>query len=64
MDTREFVEIIRSTDFALIVRVGYWFHMLDRETGEGKWEWHGPEKRRPVFGSFYYPSQLRDPARG
>lgn len=35
---REFVEVIRSTDFALIVRVGYWFHILDRETGEGKWE--------------------------
>lgn len=59
----EFIEIIRVTDFERIVRVGYWWHIMDPETGEGKWEWHGPDKKTPVFGAFYYRSQLRGLAR-
>lgn len=43
MDTRQFVEVIRADEFLLIVRVGNWFHKLDKETGEGEWEWHGPD---------------------
>lgn len=45
-DVREFSEVIRLDEFTRIVRVGHWWHMMDRETGEGRWEWHGPEKAR------------------
>jgi len=58
MDAREFVEVIRLDDFVQIVRVGYWFHELDKETGEGKWEWHGPDKRTQLTRAFSYKKWL------
>ena len=44
----EFFEMIRLTGSVRILRVGYWWHIVYRETGERKWEWHGPEKRREL----------------
>jgi len=56
--TREFVEVIRLDDFVRIVRVGYWFHELDKETDEGKWEWHGPPKKTQTTRAFSYKEWL------
>lgn len=52
--SRDFIEVIRTDVFTRIVRVGHWFHIVDEETGVGKWEWHGPQKRMQLTKAFTY----------
>lgn len=58
---REFVEVIRLDEFTRIVRVGYWWHITDPETGEGRWEWHGPQERLQFGRAFQYAQRENFP---